>query len=133
MLNDVIFNININPYLTNGFSHHYHLGESTFILGVLGVIFIFIYAFLGQSIINQFFHLYGRLAVLSHFYMPPILKLCIIRLKHSCSLQHTTLKTKVIKSALKLIPQTKSILPIHENFTNLHDSHQDSSFLRSAS
>ena len=21
---------NINPYLTNGFSHHYHLGESTF-------------------------------------------------------------------------------------------------------
>ena len=22
-----------NPYLTNGFSHHYHLGESTFILG----------------------------------------------------------------------------------------------------
>ena len=20
-----------NPYLTNGFSHHYHLGESTFI------------------------------------------------------------------------------------------------------
>ena len=21
-----------NPYLTNGFSHHYHLGESTFIL-----------------------------------------------------------------------------------------------------
>ena len=23
----------INPYLTNGFSHHYHLGESTFIVG----------------------------------------------------------------------------------------------------
>ena len=22
---------NFNPYLTNGFSHHYHLGESTFI------------------------------------------------------------------------------------------------------
>ena len=21
----------INPYLTNGFSHHYHLGESTFV------------------------------------------------------------------------------------------------------
>ena len=21
----------LNPYLTNGFSHHYHLGESTFI------------------------------------------------------------------------------------------------------
>ena len=37
--------------------------------------------------------------------MPPILKLCITRLKHSCSLKHTTLKIKVIKSALKLIPQ----------------------------
>ena len=29
-----------NPYLTNGLSHHYQLDESTFILGVLGVIFI---------------------------------------------------------------------------------------------
>ena len=28
----------INPYLTNGFSHHYHLGESTFILGASGKI-----------------------------------------------------------------------------------------------
>ena len=27
----------INPYLTNGFSHHYHLGESTFIFrGIRG-------------------------------------------------------------------------------------------------
>ena len=33
--------IHINPYLTNEFSHHYKLEESTFILGVLGVIFIF--------------------------------------------------------------------------------------------
>ena len=33
----------INPYLTNGFSHRYHLGESTFILGVLrGIYFIFL-------------------------------------------------------------------------------------------
>ena len=31
----------LNPYLKNGFSHHYLLGESTLILGVLGVIFIF--------------------------------------------------------------------------------------------
>ena len=23
---------NFNPYLTNGFSHYYHLGESTFII-----------------------------------------------------------------------------------------------------
>ena len=30
-----------NPYLTNGFSHRYHLGESTFILGVSGVSFFF--------------------------------------------------------------------------------------------
>ena len=22
----------VNPYLTNGFSHHYHLGQSTFII-----------------------------------------------------------------------------------------------------
>ena len=29
----------INPFLTNGFSHHYHLGESTFTLGAPGVIF----------------------------------------------------------------------------------------------
>ena len=29
----------INPYLTNRFSHRYQLGESTFILGVLRVIF----------------------------------------------------------------------------------------------
>ena len=29
----------INPYLTNEFSHHYQSDESTFILGVLGVIF----------------------------------------------------------------------------------------------
>ena len=32
----------INPYFTYGFTHHYQLDESTFILGVLGVIFIFI-------------------------------------------------------------------------------------------
>ena len=31
-----------NPNLTNGFSNRYQLGESTFILGVLGLIFIFI-------------------------------------------------------------------------------------------
>ena len=36
------FGFYVNPYLTNGFSHHYHLDESTFILGVLRVIFIFI-------------------------------------------------------------------------------------------
>ena len=29
----------INPHLTNGFSHHYHLGESTFILGASAVVF----------------------------------------------------------------------------------------------
>ena len=27
-----------NTYLTNGFAHHYHLGESTFILEALGAI-----------------------------------------------------------------------------------------------
>ena len=27
-----------NPYLTNGFAHHFQLGESTFILAALGVI-----------------------------------------------------------------------------------------------
>ena len=32
----------VNPLTTNGLSHHYQLGESTFIFGVLGVIFIFI-------------------------------------------------------------------------------------------
>ena len=36
------------PHLTNGFSHHYQLGESTFILGALGVIFFFFFFFLSH-------------------------------------------------------------------------------------
>ena len=33
-----------NPYLTNGFSHHYHLGESTFIFrGVRGDFYFLFY------------------------------------------------------------------------------------------
>ena len=31
-----------NPYLTNGFSQYYHLDQSTFILGALGVILNFV-------------------------------------------------------------------------------------------
>ena len=31
----------VNPYLKNGFSHHYQLDESTFILGAAGVILKF--------------------------------------------------------------------------------------------
>ena len=27
----IVFYLQFNPYLTNGLSHHYHLGESTFI------------------------------------------------------------------------------------------------------
>ena len=27
-----ILKVGLNPYLTNGFSHHYHLGESTSVL-----------------------------------------------------------------------------------------------------
>ena len=34
-----------NPYLTNGFSHHYHLSESTFNYGASGVIFKFYLVF----------------------------------------------------------------------------------------
>ena len=35
-------NHEINPYMTNGFSHHYHSGESTFIVrSVRSVFFIF--------------------------------------------------------------------------------------------
>ena len=33
--------IGLNPYLTNGLSHHYQLVGSTFILGASGVIFKF--------------------------------------------------------------------------------------------
>ena len=33
-----MMNFYLNPYLTNGFSHHYQMDESTFILGVLVVI-----------------------------------------------------------------------------------------------
>ena len=38
----------INPLLTNGFSHHYQLGESTLILGVCRVIFIFFISFFNE-------------------------------------------------------------------------------------
>ena len=31
ILNRILAGLKINPYLTNGFSHHYQLGESTFI------------------------------------------------------------------------------------------------------
>ena len=31
MLLELPLILNLNPYLTNGFSHHYQLGESTFI------------------------------------------------------------------------------------------------------
>ena len=40
--NESSFRNIINPYLTDGFTHHYQLGESTFYLGMLGVIFIFL-------------------------------------------------------------------------------------------
>ena len=33
----------LNPYATNGFSHQYYLGKSTFILGEIGVIIIIIF------------------------------------------------------------------------------------------
>ena len=45
--------IDINSYLTNGFSHRYRLGEFTFILGMLGVIFIFISFFDEISLCEQ--------------------------------------------------------------------------------
>ena len=35
----------LNPYLTNGFSHHYHLDESTFIFRGVRSDFYFIYYF----------------------------------------------------------------------------------------
>ena len=42
----------INPLVTNGINHRYHLGESTFILGELGVILIFFSHSLTFSIIR---------------------------------------------------------------------------------
>ena len=35
----------LNPFMKNGFAHHYHLGESTVILGASGVILNFFYFF----------------------------------------------------------------------------------------
>ena len=35
----------LNPLMTNGFTNHYHLGESTLILGASGVILKFYYIF----------------------------------------------------------------------------------------
>ena len=33
----------INPFMTNGFTHHYHLGKSTFIFrGIRGIFLLFI-------------------------------------------------------------------------------------------
>ena len=43
----------INPYLTNGFSHHYQLDQTLSFLGVLGVIFIFISFFDEISLCKQ--------------------------------------------------------------------------------
>ena len=40
----------LNPYLTNGFPHHYQLGESTFFLWVLGVFFIYFFISLFDEI-----------------------------------------------------------------------------------
>ena len=37
--------MSINPYLTNGFSHHYHLGESTVIIRDLRSDFEFLFHF----------------------------------------------------------------------------------------
>ena len=37
---------NLNPYLTNGFSHYYHLGESTFIFRGIRSDFQFLNKFL---------------------------------------------------------------------------------------
>ena len=36
---------NVNPFMTNGITHRYHLGESTFILGDIRCDFIYIYFF----------------------------------------------------------------------------------------
>ena len=35
----------INPYLTNGFSNHYHLGESTFVFRSIRCDFFFFFFF----------------------------------------------------------------------------------------
>ena len=44
---------NLNPYLMNGFPHHYHLGESTFIFrGVTGVILNFI-QFFDENVLSK--------------------------------------------------------------------------------
>ena len=43
-----------NPYLTNGFSHYYQLGESTFIIGVLGVIFIFFLSHFSMEFLSAY-------------------------------------------------------------------------------
>ena len=46
-------NMYINPYLTNGFSNHYHLGESNSVLGASGVILNFIQFFDESSLSKQ--------------------------------------------------------------------------------
>ena len=50
--------MHFNPYLTNGFSHLYQLGEPTFILEVLGVIFILLFL----SHFSMKFHCANRIA-----------------------------------------------------------------------
>ena len=40
----------INPYLTNGFSHHYHLGESIFIFrDIRSVLFLNLITFFNEN------------------------------------------------------------------------------------
>ena len=48
MLGQKLLNCNFNPYLTNGFSHCYQLGESTFIFGGVRSDFLFFISFFDE-------------------------------------------------------------------------------------
>ena len=45
--------MSINPYMTNGFSHHCHLGESTFIFRCIRSDFKFSYKFLMKILLAR--------------------------------------------------------------------------------
>ena len=43
----------LNPLVTNGFSHHFHLDESIFIFGVSGVFFFIFISFFDEFHLNK--------------------------------------------------------------------------------
>ena len=78
MLPETFFFFSPNPYLTNGLSHHYHLGVSTFILRDIRSDFEFLFKFLKANRIASD----GMLRSATLFAYVPQKANSLIRVKH---------------------------------------------------